>query len=118
MHEHDRENNCAALEKLAALHSEDQKRLEKLEVKYEQLSRDIAAIITHNAETKIYIKQILERFDMLEKKILDMNSTKAENENLLKTSSNERSRLVDKFLEFSKYIVTATVGAVIAYIIK
>lgn len=109
-----------------------EKRVEKLENKTDEHAGQLSTLFKAQAETKVYVKQILSNIDNLNNKFdsLDNNflnflqqiTNNATQERIedrkvdaeeRKDFNKERGSTTKEFLGFAKYVVGATIGALI-----
>lgn len=103
-----------------------EKRVLNLEDKTGKHSDQISELVKNQAETKVYVKQILSKIDGLDNQLLTFlkqitnNATKERIEDRKadreerKDYNKERGSTTTQFLGFAKYVVGATIGALIA----
>ncbi|MFS1511316.1 MULTISPECIES: hypothetical protein [Chengkuizengella] len=87
---------------------EMKRRLDKLEINDERHEEDIRQLYAHQEGTKAYVNQILQKLDSLETKLFNALSNT--------TANNLKER--QGWMELFKYVITATIGAVIFYLFQ
>lgn len=109
---------------------EQLRRLEKVEFTLGEHSTSIQNVIAAQEGTKAYVAQILDKINSLETRLFQFLTTVtngATQERLVDRQedtkerilgSKERSESTTKFLEFTKYVVGITVGALVMYLVK
>lgn len=120
---------CDSIKELMILLPEYVKRLEKVEGAVEDHERTIGELAASHRETKVYVKMILEKLDGMEGKLFDyikqamkdatterMNERKLDHEER-KDGSQERIKTTVVFTGLIKYVVGATIGALIAGVV-
>lgn len=120
---------CEDINKIMTLLPEYVKRLEKVEGIVEDHDKTISELAASHRETKVYVKMILEKLDGMEGKLFDYikqamrDATKERiNERQLdheerKDGSQERIKTTAQYTGLIKYVVGATIGALIAGVV-
>lgn len=122
------------LKKLTAVLPELIKRVEKVEEKQELQDKTINELVTSHAETKVYVKLILEKMEGLEGNMatyIRQAMTDAMTERMTdrkldyqerKATSKERQAATSQYLNLIKYVIGGTicalVGGVVAWLSK
>lgn len=113
------------LKNLSTILPELIKRLEKVEEKQELQDKTINELVTSHAETKVYVKLILEKMESLEGNMatyIRQAMTDAMTERMTdrkldyqerKDSSQERQATTGQYIGLIKYVIGGTIGALI-----
>lgn len=108
---------CDDIKQVKVEINELKKTVGKLENITERQEKDITELKTNHAETKVYVKQILDSIDKLENKIFtylsQITSAQEKDED---EDRKERITTTTQWLEFAKFLVAATIALVIGYI--
>lgn len=119
-------SQCEEIRKLVLLLPGYVERLEKVENTVEKHTENINNLDKSHAETKVYVKMILEKLDGMESRLFDsvkQAMSDATKERLAerkydheerKDGSQERIKTTVVFTGLIKYVVGATIGALIA----
>lgn len=116
---------CEEITKILSVMPEYVKRLEKMESRVDDHERSIKELYIGQAETKVYVKQILDKLNGMEGnlfKFLRQITTDASTERAADRSADatervagvqERLETTSKYTELIKYVIGATIGAAI-----
>ncbi|ACQ68989.1 MULTISPECIES: hypothetical protein [unclassified Exiguobacterium] len=96
------------LQTLKSENLELKRRVGKLEESDERHEEDIRNLYAHQAATKAYVEQILSKIDGLETKLFNALTTSQRN------SVEERNG----WMEYTKYVIGATIGVVVLYLFQ
>jgi chromosome segregation ATPase len=109
----------AQVQRLNAENIDIKRRLDNLESNDRRHEEDIRELYKAQEGTKVYVTQILGSIQQLETKLFGLVSQLTNNqEKDRKAERNERSKTQQHFIDFSKFVVAATVGAVVLYLFQ
>jgi chromosome segregation ATPase len=116
------------LQKVLAENIDIRRRLDKLEDADERHEEDIRELYKAQEGTKVYVTQILSSIQQLETKLFGLVTQLTQNQDKERKEAakiaqaernaerKERSRTAQGWLDFGKYVIAATLGAVILYL--
>ena len=108
---------CDDIKKLKVEFEEVKKNMQKLEGVTERQEKDINELKTNHAETRIYVKQILDSIDKLENKIFTyVGQITAAKEKDEEADRKDRQTDTDRWIGLIKWILGGTIIAIVAYL--
>lgn len=113
------EDTQGQVQRLNAEMIEVKRRVGNLEVTDKRHEEDIRELYKAQEGTKVYVTQILSKIDGLETKLFTMvtNITSSQDKER-KAERSERSKTMQNWIEFSKYVVGATIAVVVLYLFQ
>lgn len=108
---------CDDIKKLKVEFLEIKKAVDKIEGVTERQEKDINELKTNHAETRIYVKQILDSIDKLENKIFTyVGQITAAKEKDEEADRKDRQTDTDRWIGLIKWILGGTIIAIVAYL--
>lgn len=98
----------AEVHALREANKELQRRVKKLEENDDRHEKDIRALYEHQAGTKAYVEQILQKLESLETKLFNAFTTSQKNSNEERTG----------WMNLIQYVIGATIGVVVLYLFQ
>lgn len=109
----------ANVQRLTQENIDIKRRLDKLETSDERHDTDIRELYKANEGTKVYVTQILNSIQQLETKLFGLITNLTSSQDKERSADRkERSVAADRWINFSKYIIGATIGVIVLYIFQ
>lgn len=118
------------VQRLNAENIEIKRRLEKLEDADERHEEDIRELYKAQEGTKVYVTQILSSIQQLETKLFGLVSQLTTSQDKARTEAaaaaekdreaerKERSKTAQLWIDFAKFVIAGTVGAIVLYLFQ
>jgi hemerythrin-like domain-containing protein len=108
---------CTDLKKLIVEVRHHGERLNKVEAITDRQEKDLTQLKTNHAETRVYVKQILDSIDKLENKIFSyVSQLAAAQEKDDQEERKERTQTAEQWIDLLKYVLGGTIIAIVAYL--
>lgn len=99
--------------------AEIKRRLDKMEDNDKRHDDDIRELYKQAEGTKVYVTQILSSIQQLETKLFGMVSTLTSSQDAERNAERrERGKTAESWINFSKYVIGATIGVIILYLFQ
>ncbi|MGP9042090.1 hypothetical protein [Cytobacillus kochii] len=110
------ENNS---QRVLAENVDIRRRLDRLEEADSRHEEDIRELYKAQEGTKVYVTQILQTIQQLETKLFGLvTSLSSSQEKERNAERKERSKSAQNWIEFSKYVIGATIAVVVLYLFQ
>ncbi|MED3571975.1 hypothetical protein [Cytobacillus praedii] len=113
------EEVAGQLQRLNAEMIEVKRRLENQEIADKRHEEDIRELYKAQEGTKVYVTQILGTIQQLETKLFGLvTQLTTSQEKDRKAERSERSKTAQSWIEFSKYVIGATIAVIVVYLFQ